>query len=132
MVDTSNTVFVVDDDNFVCDALRTLLKSAGFKVEVFESAQAFLDSGHYQRRGVLVLDVRMPGMDGLKLQRQLSDSGVAIPIIFITAHEDIQVRVTAMAAGAVAFLQKPFEDQTLLDAIHRVLRGGIYSRLEKY
>lgn len=121
MVETSTTVFVIDDDDFVRDALKTLIKSAGFKVEVFESAQAFLNSGHYQRRGLLVLDVRMPGMDGVELQRQLAESGVVMPIIFMTAHEDIQVRAKAMAAGAVAFLQKPFEDHTLFDAIHRVL-----------
>ncbi|MBT8274530.1 MAG: response regulator, partial [Bacteroidia bacterium] len=69
------------------DALRTLLKSAGFKVLVFESAQAFLNSGHHQREGLLILDVRMPGMNGLELQRHLDDTGVVIPIIFISAHE---------------------------------------------
>jgi FixJ family two-component response regulator len=122
VVETSATVLVIDDDDLVRDALKTLLKSAGFKVEVFESAQAFLNSGHYQRRGMLVLDVRMPGMDGLELQRQLAESGIVIPIIFISAHEDMQARAKAMAAGAVAFLQKPFEDHTLLDAIERTLR----------
>jgi FixJ family two-component response regulator len=132
VVETSAPVFVIDDDDFVRDALKTLIKSAGFKVEVFESAEAFLNSGNYRRRGVLVLDVRMAGMDGLELQGQLADSGVAIPIIFITAHEDIKARAKAMAAGAVAFLQKPFEDHTLLDAIHRVFRCGMYSRPQKY
>ncbi len=121
MLNTRTTIFIVDDDDFVRDALKTLLKSAGFNVEVFQSAQAFLDSGHHHRRGLLVLDVRMPGMDGLELQRQLADSGAAIPIIFMTAHEDKQARAKAMAAGATAFLQKPFEDHTLLDAIDCVL-----------
>jgi len=122
MVDTSSTIYVVDDDDFVRDALRTLLKSVGYKkVEVFKSAQAFWNSEYHQGECVLVLDVRMPGMNGLELQRLLADSGVAMPIIFISAHEDIRAREKAMAAGAVAFLQKPFEDQTLLDAINRVL-----------
>ena len=119
MVDTNSTIFVVDDDDFVRDALRTLLKSAGFNVKVFESAQVFLNSGHHKRGGLLVLDVRLPGMNGLELQRYLADSGIAMPIIFITAHEDNQIREKAMAAGAVAFLQKPFEDHTLFDAIER-------------
>ena len=118
MVNTGTTIFVVDDDDFVRDASRALLKSAGFKVEVFESAKAFLNSDYHQKEGLLVLDVRMPGMSGLELQRQLAESGVAIPIVFITAHEDNQAHAKAMSAGAIAFLQKPFEDRTLLDAIH--------------
>ena len=78
------TIFIVDDDDLVRDALRTLLKSAGFKVLAFESAQAFLNSGHHQAEGLLVLDVRMPGMNGLELQRHLADKSVAMPIIFIS------------------------------------------------
>ena len=96
-------------------------KSAGYKVEVFESARAFLNWEYHQGENVLVLDVRMPGMNRLELQRLLADSGLAIPIIFISAHEDTRAREKAMAARAVAFLQKPFEDHTLLSAIHRVL-----------
>jgi FixJ family two-component response regulator len=121
VVDIKSTIFVVDDDAFVRDAVRVLLKSTGFEVEVFESAEGFLNSGHHQRKGLLVLDVRMPGMNGLELQRHLADSGVAMPIVFISAHEDNQARSKAMAAGAVAFLQKPFEDHSLLDAINRVI-----------
>ena len=120
MVDTNSTIFVVDDDDFVRDAVRTLLKSAGFNVKVFESAQAFLNSGHHQRSGLLILDVRLPGMTGLELQKHLANSGISMPIIFITAHGDNQICPKAMAAGAVAFLHKPFEDKTLLDAIERV------------
>ena len=119
MVDTNSIIFVVDNDDFVREALRALLKSTGFKVEAFESAEAFLNSGHHQRKGLLVLDVRMPEMSGLELQRHLAESGVAMPIVFITAHEDNQIRTKAMAAGGVAFLQKPFEDHALLDAIDR-------------
>jgi FixJ family two-component response regulator len=118
VTDTSSTIFVVDDDDFVRDALEALLKSAGFKVEVFESAKAFLISDYDNKKALLVLDVQMPGMTGLELQKHLADTGVAIPIVFITAHEDNQAHAKAMAAGAVAFLQKPFEDFTLLDAIN--------------
>ncbi len=84
---------------------------------------------HQQGEGLLVLDVRMPGMNGLELQRLLADSGLAVPIIFISAHEETRAREEAMAAGVVAFLQKPFEDHTLLGAIHRVL--GVQTRKEK-
>lgn len=121
MVDTGTTIFVVDDDDLVRDAVRALLKSTGFNVEVFESAQAFLDSGYHQREGLLVLDVRMPGMSGLELQKHLADTGVAIPIVFMTAHRDNQARTKAMAAGAVAFLQKPLEAHILFDSIERAL-----------
>ena len=117
MDDSDYTIFVVDDDVYVRDALRALINSAGFNVEVFESAQAFLNSGHHQRKGLLVLDVRMPGMSGIELQRILAERGSCMPIVFITAHENNLVRSKAMAAGAVAFLQKPFEDHVLLDVI---------------
>ncbi len=121
MADTSYSIHVIDDDDFVRDALRALLKSAGFKVEVFESAEAFLNSGHHRKNGLLVLDVRLPGMNGLELQRYLLDSGITMPIVFVTAHDNKQVREKAMVAGAVAFLQKPVEDYTLIDSINRVL-----------
>ena len=121
MVDTGTTIFVVDDDDLVRDALGALLKSAGFKVEVSESAQAFLNSDHRQRQGLLVLDVQMPGMNGLELQRHLADIGVAIPIIFISAHEDVRARTRAMEKGAAAFMQKPLDERILFDAIERAL-----------
>lgn len=121
MVDTGTTIFVVDDDDLVRDALRALLNSAGFKVEVFESAQAFLNSDNQQGEGLLVLDVRMPGMNGLELQRHLADSGVDTPIIFISAHEDARARTKAMEKGAVAFLQKPLDASILFDAIEHAL-----------
>lgn len=115
------TVSIVDDDESVRRALKRLIKVVGLKVKTFGSAREFLDSGHYQSTGVLVLDVRMPGMNGLELQKYLTDSGFNIPIIFITAHEDIQARQMALEAGALAFLKKPFEDHTLLDVIQRAL-----------
>jgi len=119
VVDTGTTIFVIDDDDLVRDALRTLLKSAGFNVKVFESAQAFLNSDHQQREGLLVLDVRMPGMNGLELQRHLADSRADMPIIFISAHEDVRAHKKAMEAGALAFLQKPLDARILFDAIER-------------
>ena len=121
-------IFVVDDDGSVRTALSRLLKACGFKVQTFGSAEDFLDSGFVRHTGVLILDVRMGGMSGLELQQRLSEMGSDMPIIFMTAHDDIQARTKAMEAGAVAFLQKPFEEQRLLDAIHRVFDrrpGGV-------
>lgn len=115
------TIFVVDDDESVRKALKRLIKSAGFRVETFALAREFLHYAHRESPGVLVLDVRMPGMSGLELQKQLVASGSKTPIIFITAHEDIQAHTLAMEAGAVAFLQKPFDDQKLFDAIYLAL-----------
>jgi two-component system, LuxR family, response regulator FixJ len=121
-------IFVVDDDGSVRTALSRLLKACGFKVQTFRSAEDFLDSGFVRHTGVLILDVRMAGMSGLELQKRLSEMGSEMPIIFITAHDDIQSRTKAMEAGAVAFLQKPFDEQRLLDAIHRAFDprpGGV-------
>jgi FixJ family two-component response regulator len=115
------TVFIVDDDASVRKALKRLIKIEGFKAKTFGSAREFIDSGHYQSAGVLVLDVRMPGMNGLELQKHLIDSGSDMRIIFITAHEDIQARHKALEAGAIDFIKKPFEDQTLLEGIQRAL-----------
>jgi FixJ family two-component response regulator len=115
------TIFIVDDDRSVRRALKRLVKIAGFSARTFASALEFWDSGRFRSRGVLVLDVRMPGMSGLELQKQLIDSDSDIPIIFITAHEDIQASRKALEAGAVAFLQKPFEDQALINAINSAL-----------
>lgn len=119
--ETSKSVFVVDDDEFVRDALKTLLRSAGYDVQTFESAEAFLAHAAEDRTGVLILDVRMPGMSGLELQKRFADAGRKLPIIFITAHEGGRVRKAALEEGAEAFLQKPFEDETLLGAVQRVI-----------
>lgn len=117
MIKTNLTIFVIDDDESVCRALRDLLESAGFKVETFGSAKDFLDSGCSGSRGVSILDVRMPEVSGIDLQKQLAASGSKLPVIFITAHEDALAEKAALEAGAVAFLQKPFDDQSLFDAI---------------
>jgi RNA polymerase sigma factor (sigma-70 family) len=117
MGDLQSLVCVVDDDAAVRDALKRLIRSVGLDVELFESAQEFL---RWRRRSVptcVILDIRLPGISGLDLQRELEALGVRIPLIFITAHGDIPMSVRAMKAGAVEFLTKPFRDQDLLDAI---------------
>jgi FixJ family two-component response regulator len=114
-------VFVIDDDDDVRASIAGLLKSAGLRCTTCATAQEFLDGGSPDRPSCLVLDVRLPGMNGLEVQRQLADAGIPIPIIFITAHGDIPTTVRAMKSGAVEFLTKPFDDQELLDAIHHAL-----------
>ena len=115
------TIFVVDDDESIRVALKRLMKSAGLQVETFGSAREFINAGVTNRTGILVADVRMPEMSGLDLQKQLVASGAEIPVIFISAHEDSRAVEMALAAGAVAFLYKPFDDQDLLAAIDRAL-----------
>src|SRR5258705_1144022 len=115
------TVFVIDDDELVRAAIQGMLKSVGLHSQTFESAQAFLRSNRPDVPSCLVLDVRLPGINGLDFQRKLADSGIRIPIIFITGHADIPMTVKAMKSGAVEFLTKPFRDQDLLDAIHQAL-----------
>ena len=115
------TIFIVDDDESVRFALRRLMKSAGLQAETFGSAREFLNTGCANRTGILVVDVRMPEMSGLEVQKQLVASGAKIPVIFVSAHEDSRAVEMALAAGAVAFLYKPFDDQDLLAAIYRAL-----------
>ena len=115
------TVFVVDDDASMRDALKNLFRSVGLNVETFAVAQEFLSRERSQGPGCLVLDVRLPGLSGLDVQRQLADAQVQIPIVFITGHGDIQMSVRAMKAGAVEFLTKPFRDQDLLDAVQQAV-----------
>ena len=115
------TVFIVDDDPAVRDSLRWLLESAQMRVTTFESAEAFLRYYTMYMVGCLVLDVRMSGMSGLQLQQCLSTQKHALPIIFITGHGDIPMAVRAMQAGAKYFLEKPFEDQLLLDYVNEAL-----------
>jgi FixJ family two-component response regulator len=115
------TVFVVDDDDLVRAAIRGMLKSVGLHSETFGTPQEFLRCNRSEGPSCLVLDVRLPGVNGLDFQRQLADVGVHIPIIFITGHGDIPMTVKAMKSGAVEFLTKPFRDQDLLDAIYQAL-----------
>jgi FixJ family two-component response regulator len=114
-------VFVIDDDPSVRDALNSLIRSVGLRVEVFGSAEDFLQRERLNVPSCLVVDVRLPGMSGLALQRHLAQAKIRTPIIFITAHGDVPMSVRAMKAGAVEFLTKPFRDQDLLDAIQLAL-----------
>jgi FixJ family two-component response regulator len=124
-------VFVVDDDASVRDAIRSLIMSVGLRVEAFATARDFLGSKLLHAPGCVVLDVRLPGLSGLDLQRELVAHEVKLPIIFITGHGDIPMSVRAMKAGAVEFLTKPFRDQDLLDAIQHALARDRDSRQQQ-
>jgi len=124
-------VFVVDDDASIRDSLRRLITSVGFKVEVFPSARAFLGARRPEVAGCLVLDVRLPGLSGLDLQRELAATNAELPIIFLTGHGDIPMSVRAMKAGAVEFLTKPFREQELLDAIRSAIERDRTMRAER-
>lgn len=128
------TVFVVDDDPAVREGVSSLLRSTGLRVAEFDSAQRFLDEGlraeDGQEPSCLVLDVRMPGMTGLDLQRELVRRGVPTPIVFITGHGDIPMAVGAMKLGAVEFLPKPFREHDLLDAVWTAIRRHAQLREE--
>jgi len=121
MSESESIVFVVDDDPSVRSAIERLIGTVGLQVQLFGSAQEFLASKLPNVPSCLVLDIRLPGISGLNLQRQLAKANIQIPIIFITAHGDIPMTVRAMKAGAVEFLTKPFRDQDLLDAIQLAL-----------
>lgn len=130
MTPADTTVFVVDDDTSVRTALKRLIQSLGLKVETFDSAQAFLEHGPHDGPACLVLDVRMPGMSGIELQHRLTRAGLGMPIIFITGHGNIPLSVQAMKAGAVDFIEKPFEDQKLIDAVHIAIQKNKKFRTE--
>ena len=115
------TIYIVDDNPAVRDAVRFLVKQVGLTPKIFSSAQEFLDYFTIEMRGCLVLDIRMPGMSGLDLQEQLILLGAHIPIIIITGHGDVPITVRAMKSGAFEFLQKPFNDQVMLDTIQAAL-----------
>jgi len=121
VTNAADMVFVIDDDESIREALHSLIRSVGLKVATFASAQEFLQSTRPDVPACLILDVRMPGLSGLDLQRDLAEANIHIPIIFITGHGDIPMSVRAMKAGAVEFLTKPFRDQDLLDAIQQAL-----------
>jgi len=122
------TVFIVDDDAAVRDSIAELVASVGLRVEEYGSATAFLDAFRPERPGCLVLDVRMPEMSGLALQRRLDALGAEIPVIVLTGHGDVQMAVEAMKAGAVDFLQKPYREQALLDAINTAVSADAARR----
>jgi FixJ family two-component response regulator len=113
-------IAIVDDDASVCEALESLLRSIGFRTASFTSARSFLDSPQFPSVSCVVLDVSMPSMDGLELQRHLASTN-PIPIIFITAHRDEKTRERALRAGAIGFLNKPFSDDALIASLHSAL-----------
>jgi FixJ family two-component response regulator len=114
-------IAIVDDDDSVRGTLQELLRSAGFSSRAFESAEAFLGSGHQQEAACLITDIRMPGMSGLELQAKLNAERCRIPTIFITAHGDEEMRFQALREGAVEFLPKPFDDEVLIETIRAAL-----------
>ena len=117
-------ISIVDDDESIRDATKALLRSMGYRrVGTFASAEQFLDSGALGETECLILDVRMPGMDGLELQRRLKASDCGVPIIFVTAHDDEPIRRQAIEGGALDFFRKPFEASALVEAVETALRG---------
>ena len=128
MRDADAIVFVVDDDPSIREAIENLVKLAGLRVETFGTAQEFLRSKRPDLPGCVVLDVELPGLSGLDLQRELAAHGIKLPIIFITGYGDIPMSVRAMKAGALEFLTKPFSDQDLLDAIQQALERDRVAR----
>ncbi|WP_027684228.1 response regulator transcription factor [Rhizobium leguminosarum] len=118
---TSQTVFVVDDDAGIRMSIDNLVRSVGYATSQYTSALEFLNSGNYQQPGCLLLDVRLPGMNGLEFQRVLTGKRVTMPIVFMTGHGDIPMSVRTMKAGAVDFLTKPFREQDMLDALEAAL-----------
>ena len=117
MIPEEAVVHVVDEDDAVRESLSLLLKSAGFSCQLFVSAVDFLERYSGQGPGCLVLDLQMPGMDGLTLQRSLADRGIDLPIIFLTGHGDVPAAVSALRAGGVNFMEKPFDPEALIDSI---------------
>ena len=124
----AQSVYVVDDDNDVRDSLQWLLESVGLKVESFATAQAFLDQYQPGSSGCIIMDVRMPGLSGITAQKKLPEYHIDIPLIMISAHGNVDMAVTAMSQGAVTFIEKPFNDQTLLDQVQNALERDLIKR----
>ena len=118
------TLYIADDDQAVRDSLKALLGARGFALETFDSAESFLAAMNRDVTGCAILDIRMPGMSGLELQRELKRRGIALPVIIITGHGDVTLAVTALKAGAVDFLEKPFDSDVLITSIEDALRRG--------
>ena len=121
MIKLKPKIYIVDDDESVRRALSRLMKSSGYSAETFDSARFFLDSVPPDTQGVLILDIRMPDVDGFQLQKQLSALRSRLQVIFITAHAQAGDRERAMEAGAKGFLQKPFSDKSLLDLVNSIM-----------
>lgn len=128
-MEAEDTVFIVDDDDAVRDALTAVFESAGFAVESYAAGQAFLDTHRSDRTGCLLLDVRMPDMSGLDLQRRLAGLDTeGLCVVIITGHGDIPMAVQAIKAGAMDFIEKPFDDRSILDCVRRVISESTASR----
>lgn len=128
MTDIQQTVYVVEDDEAVRDSLELLLKSDGKPVKPYESATAFLKDYSDKMTGCIVLDIRMPGMDGMELQKRLNEKHSILPIIFVTGHGDVPMAVDAMKEGAVDFIQKPYREEALLEKIEAALKQDLEQR----
>jgi len=124
-------VFVVDDDSSVCTSLKRLLKSAGWDVATFASAREFLDYNHPEKPSCVILDIRLPDLSGLDLQDQMAAAGLSMPIIFITGHGTVPMSVRAMKAGAVDFLEKPFDQKILFDAVKKAVEKDTKAREDR-
>lgn len=131
MTSSDATVFIVDDDPLILDALKQLIKSVGLGAQTFSSAEEFLEQDLPETPSCLILDIRMPRLSGFDLQDELAKRGLTIPIIFVTGHGSVPLSVRAMKGGAVDFIQKPFEDQDLLDAIHHAIEKDRQTRMEQ-
>lgn len=119
MMDTDTPIYLIDDDARIRESIRMLLKSVGLSLETYGSAQEFLDAHNTNENGVLILDIRMPGMSGLELQQRLRERGDNMAVIMLSGHGDVPMAVRALRAGALDFLEKPFNDQVLLDRIQQ-------------
>jgi FixJ family two-component response regulator len=128
---TSETIFLIDDDVSVREGLTALFESVGLPVRTFESAREFLAIKPAAAEGCVVLDINMPGMSGLELQREMNDSGISLPVIFLTGHGDIPMTVHALKAGAVHFLTKPVSEDELMIAIRQALENDRETRCER-
>lgn len=128
-METKPTVFVVDDDQAMRNSLKWLIETVGMGVETFESADEFIQTYSPERAGCLLLDVRMPGMSGLELQEYFVEQNIKIPVIIITGHGDVPMSVRAMKAGAVDFIEKPFNDELLLESIRNALQLDTEQRI---
>ena len=128
MADSQQTVYVVEDDEAVRDSLELLLKSDGKSVKTYDNANAFLKDYSESMSGCIVLDIRMPGMDGMELQKKLNDKHSILPIIFVTGHGDVPMAVDAMKEGAVDFIQKPYREEALLEKIDAALAQDVEQR----
>ena len=128
MADSQQTVYVVEDDEAVRDSLELLLKSDGKPVKTYDNANAFLKDYTEKMAGCIVLDIRMPGMDGMELQKKLNDKHSILPIIFVTGHGDVPMAVDAMKEGAIDFIQKPYREEALLEKIDAALALDVEQR----